>query len=427
MTVPSTPPPPAPRVSGTLRGASATLLRLLVVVVALYVALRVIGMVRDVLVALFIALVFAALGRPLSQRLSQVMPKWLAVLATFIVAILIAGGAITFVVTSVANSWGTLSSDVQDGVRRLQTWLQTGPLHLTHAQLSQVAAKATAWLSTHGGSIAAGLLGNVSSVLGVLTAVATALFASIFFITSGPTIWDWLVGWLPVRAQVRTDQAGRIAWTTFAGYTRGIVLVAVADAILVGAGLFILQVPLAPALMVVVFIGAFIPVIGAPVATWFAALVTLATKGPWEALIVLGLSVVAGEIDGHVFQPFIMGREVSLHPLAIVLVVAIGTTTAGFLGALVAVPIAAVSYAVIKYLAGRDVAHPLVADPAGDQAGPPAGSPLRAPGVSDTATGPMALRSGGPPASPVGGQVVGGVVGAAAERRADGPPVADHA
>ena len=175
---------------------------------------------------------------------------------------------------------------------------------------------------------------------------------------SGPSIWQWLVDWVPVRVRDTFDTCGQLAWRTMAGYGRGMVVVALCDAFLVFIGLTILQVPLAPALAAVVFMGAFIPVIGAPIATFLAALVALATKGPVTALLVVALTIVVGSFDGDVMQPLVMGKAVSLHPLAIVTIIAAGALTFGVIGALIAIPIASSIYVILKYLTGRDPDHP---------------------------------------------------------------------
>jgi predicted PurR-regulated permease PerM len=154
-----------------------------------------------------------------------------------------------------------------------------------------------------------------------------------------------------VRTQV--DDCGQAGWQTLSGYTRGIIIIAFFDGLLVGIGLVILGVPLAAALAVVVMFGALIPVIGAPIATLFAAVVALATEGLWTALLVVALTVVVGSFDGDILQPLIMGHAVQLHPLAIVSVIAFGTLSFGIMGALLAVPIAGTVYSIAKYLTGR--------------------------------------------------------------------------
>ena len=182
---------------------------------------------------------------------------------------------------------------------------------------------------------------------------------------------------MPRRIQEPVDVSGHMAWDAIAGYTRGIVIVAFADAVLVFIGLTILQVPLAPALSALVFLGAFIPVIGAPIATFFAAIVALAERGPVVALLVVLLTVVVGSFDGDVLQPLVMGKAVSLHPLAIVFAIAAGGIAMGIVGALIAVPVAGAIYKVAKYLTGRDPEHPFP-DP-----GPP-GPVVQASGLAES-------------------------------------------
>ena len=150
------------------------------------------------------------------------------------------------------------------------------------------------------------------------------MFCSLFFLHSGERLWGWVLGQLPVR-RPRWDAAGRAGWMAFAGYTRGVVIVAVSNATLVGIALFLLKVPLALPLTLLVLLGAFIPLIGAPIALWIATLVALAGRGPLTALAVLVLIVVIGQIEGHVLHPVIMSRAVKLHPVVVAVSVASGT------------------------------------------------------------------------------------------------------
>jgi predicted PurR-regulated permease PerM len=193
---------------------------------------------------------------------------------------------------------------------------------------------------------------------------------------------------MPTRSRPYVNTAGELGWDSLSGYTRGVVVVALCDSILVFIGLVILQVPMAPALAAIVFFGAFIPVIGAPIATFFAAIVALAERGPIIALLVIGLTVVVGSFDGDVMQPLVMGKAVSLNPLAIIILIAIGSILLGIIGALVAVPIGAAVYRVMKYLTGRDPDHPL-----------PGESPPTPDSPADAAPADTAAASDNPPAA----------------------------
>ena len=189
------------------------------------------------------------------------------------------------------------------------------------------------------------------------------IFGVIFFMLARASIWAWVISWMPTKARPYVDTSGHLAWESLAGYTRGTVIVARCDAIRVFIGLLSLPVPMAPALAAIVFFGAFIPVIGAPIATFFAAIVALAERGPIIALLVIALTVVVGSFDGDVMQPLVMGKAVSLNPLAIIILIAIGSILLGIIGALVAVPIGASIYRVLKYLTNRDPDHPLPGHP----------------------------------------------------------------
>jgi predicted PurR-regulated permease PerM len=213
-----------------------------------------------------------------------------------------------------------------------------------------------------GKKVATGALGDALGAVGSIGTLVIAgsvfIFGVIFFMLTPSKIWEWLISWMPTSIAPRIDTAGRIAWESIAGYTRGIIIVALCDSILVFVGLAVMRVPLAPALAAVVFIGAFIPVIGAPVATFFAAIVALAERGPLIALLVVLLTIVVGSFDGDVLQPLVMGKAVNLHPLAIVFAIAAGSIVLGIVGALVAVPIAGAVYGIAKYVTNRDPEHP---------------------------------------------------------------------
>jgi predicted PurR-regulated permease PerM len=179
----------------------------------------------------------------------------------------------------------------------------------------------------------------------VLTGFVLAVFCSVFFLASGDRIWTWLLTQTGAGGH-RWDSAARAGWATFAGYTRGIVIIAATNAILVCVALLILRVPLALPLALLTFFAAFIPLIGSPIALFVATLVALAARGPLIALVVLGLIVVIGQIEGHLLHPMVMSRAVNLHPLAVALAVASGTVLAGVIGAVVAVPLIAVTWTV---------------------------------------------------------------------------------
>lgn len=350
-------------VPDTLRTLAGITWRILILLAGLVVAGFVLNIIFPVVFALFFALLMTAWTQPLMNLLHRKLPKVLSM----VIALLVIGSAVIMIVGGVVRSsigeGPKLVASVQSGIATIEDWLKTGPLQLTDANINNLLSQAETW----GKTVAGGLLGDVVGALGSLGTIVVAasvfFYAVVFFLLTPTQIWNWLVSWMPRRVQTPVDVSGHMAWDAISGYTRGIVVVAFCDALLVFIGLTIMQVPLAPALSALVFIGAFIPVIGAPIATFFAAIVALAERGPLIALLVIGLTVVVGSFDGDVLQPLVMGKAVSLHPLAIVFAIAAGSIAMGIVGALIAVPIAGAIYKVAKYLSGRDPDNPFPAPP----------------------------------------------------------------
>ncbi len=345
-------------IPGTLRTLAGITWRVLVLLAGLAVVVVIFGAIFPVVFALFFAMLVTAWTQPVMNLIHRVLPKVISmILALFLIVTAIL--AILYVVISSSISEGPkLLASLKSGLAELEDWLQKGPLKLSDEDLNNVMSQASSYGETAAKGIAGEILGSVSSLGTLVIAGSVFLFGVIFFLLQPEKIWNWFVGWLPKGIEEPVNVSGTIAWGSISGYTRGIVVIAFFDATLVFIGLTILQVPLAPALSAVVFLGAFIPVIGAPIATFFAAVVALAERGPLIALLVIVLTVIVGSFDGDVMQPLVMGKAVSLHPLAIILAIAAGSIALGIVGALIAVPIAGAVYGVAKYLTGRDPDNP---------------------------------------------------------------------
>jgi predicted PurR-regulated permease PerM len=316
------------------------------------------GRIFPVVFALFFAMLVTAWASPVMKLLNKFLPK---VVSMILALLLIAAGILTILYVVISSSVAEgpkLVTSIKSGISEIEKWLQEGPLKLTDERLAALITEAQSYGETAAKGVGEGLLASMGSVGTLVIAGSVFLFGVIFFMLTPNKIWDWFVGWLPKGIEEPVNVAGGIAWGAISGYTRGIVIIALADATLVFIGLTILQVPLAPALAAIVFLGAFIPVIGAPIATFFAAIVALAERGPVIALLVIVLTVIVGSFDGDVLQPLVMGKAVSLHPLAIILAIAAGSIALGIVGALIAVPIAGAVYGVAKYLTGRDPDNP---------------------------------------------------------------------
>src|SRR6185312_2739792 len=242
-------------------------------------------------------------------------------------------GVFTWAGTSVAGESDTLGNDFRGGVDRIEVWLEGKPFHVDPHTLDNLQGKLTSYLEAHRTTLINQALNGAGRIVDVLTVLALAVFCSIFFTSSGDRMWHWFQEQMPAGLRPVWARCGNTAWRTFAGYTRGIILVAAANAIMVGVSLWLLGVPLVLPLTILEFTASFIPLAGSPIAMAVATVVALASKGVTTAVVVLG------QIEGHVLQPFVMGWAVRLHPVAVAVSVIAGTISAGLLGAVVAVPL----------------------------------------------------------------------------------------
>jgi len=309
---------------------------------------------RTLMMALFFAVLTAAWLMPLTNALARRIPRPLAAVTALVLFLLATALVFVFIGVQAVNQWDGLGRAFTEGVEGFNSWLQQGPLGMTEADVTSAYESVMQFIQSSGGDIALGVLSGLSSVVSLATAAAAALFVLIFMLIEPHRMFGWLVRWLPARNREVIGSSIRIGWTAFSQYSIGVLLVALSNAIVVTIALLLLGVPLAIPLGVIVFFGAFIPYIGAPVAMFLAAFVALVTDGPLAGAIVVALIFIIGQIEGNVLQPLIMGRSVNLHPVSIVLVTAIFAAYFGLLGALVGVPITASVYGVMKYLRPTD-------------------------------------------------------------------------
>lgn len=347
-----------PGVPQTLQNAAGITWRILVLLAGLAVVGIILGRIFPVVLALFLAMLVTAWTSPVMNLLNRWLPKVLAMILALVLIIAAIMTILFIVVRSTISESSKLVSSLQSGLSDIRGWLKDGPLGLTDEAVNNLFTQAESWGQTAAKGFLSSAAGELSNLGTVIIAGSVFLFGVIFFLLTPDKIWGWVISWLPRSMESAVDTSGRIAWGAISGYTRGIVIIALADATLVFIGLTVMQVPLAPALAAVVFFGAFIPVIGAPIATFFAAVVALAERGPTIAILVILLTVVVGSFDGDVLQPLVMGKAVSLHPLAIIFAIAAGSIALGIVGALIAVPIAGAVYGVAKFVTGRDPDHP---------------------------------------------------------------------
>lgn len=334
-----------------LRVGAAYAWRLILVGIVVYGLFTILGRFQLVAVALFLAFVITAVLRPVTDLLNHVLPRPLCVALALVGSILVLLGLFALVGNAVAGESAKLAGEFRGGIHQIERWLQRPPFRLSPGRLAELQRQVMHYLSTHRGSLLSSAASGLGRVVEVVTGIALALFSSVFFIHSGDRLWGWArEQLLPAGAREGWDRAGRAAWHTFAGYTRGIIIVAATNAVLVGVALLVLRVPLALPLALLEFFAAFVPLVGSPVALAVATVVALAGRGPVTAALVLALIVVIGQLEGHVLHPLVMSWAVRLHPLVVAVSVIAGSIVAGVIGAVVAVPLISVIWAVLRAL-----------------------------------------------------------------------------
>ncbi|WP_406040287.1 AI-2E family transporter [Micromonospora sp. NBC_00898] len=339
-----------------LRIAAAWSWRLIVVGVVTWGLLRIVGTIRIVIIPLAVALLLSALLAPaVGWLLKARFPRSLATGVVLVGGLAAVIGTLTLVVNEFIQGVPELSEKSSQGVRQIQNWLKTGPLHLSDSQLNRYIDEAQGWINGNTEKFTSGALSTAATLAEVLTGTILVLFATFFFLRDGSRIWRFLVRLLPVAARWKVDDAGRASWSTLGAYVRATVLVAFIDAVGIGIFLVVFDIPFAFPLAALVFLGAFIPIVGAALSGVVAVLVALVDSGPIKALIILGVVIGVQQVEGHVLQPLIMGRAVAIHPLAVIIGIAAGVVLAGITGALVAVPLIAVLNTAVRRLAARTV------------------------------------------------------------------------
>ena len=331
------------RVPSWLATGAAWSWRLLLLAIAIYLISRLLGILYVVVVPCIAALLLTALLQPLTSRLRRAgLPALAATWVTLLIALIVVGGLITLVANRVSADYPTLLAETKHTTAQVQSWLAGPPFHVKNNNIQKYLNNIPSYLSKHkslvegtvvtGGKIASEFFGGL----------VLMLFVTFFLVKDGDRIWNWLIGAMRTDTARRMDRAGHASWLVVVYYMRGTVLVAAIHAIVVGVALWIMGVPLAVPLAVLVFLAAFVPLVGLLAAGALAIVVTLATKGWVDAVVLLGILIIEDQLEAHLLQPQVVGKMIRLHPLAVILSLAAGGILAGIPGAVVAVPIVAV-------------------------------------------------------------------------------------
>jgi putative heme transporter len=338
-----------------VRKAAAWAWRLLVILAAALALLWVVEKLEVIVVPVLLALMISALLVPAVDWIDRRgLPRGVAVTLVLLLGFAIFGGILTFVIIQFVDGLPDLTEQVTRSIESTRRWLIEGPLHLRGEQISNAGNAAIQALHNNQSKLTSGALATAATVTEIVTAALLALLTLIFFLYGGRNIWHYVTKIFPVEARERVREAGRAGYGSLIGYVRATFLVALTDAAGVGAGLAFMGIPLALPLASLVFLGAFIPLVGAVIAGSLSIVVALLSKGIVYALLTLILLIVVNQIETHLLQPLVMGRAVSIHPLAVVLAISAGGVLAGIVGALLAVPTVAFLNNAIQVLLAPD-------------------------------------------------------------------------
>jgi putative heme transporter len=352
-------PPAADRadqwVSPLVRASAAWAWRLLVLLAAAYVLLQILFRFGVVVVPVALALVITALLLPAVDFLDRYgAARGGAVAFVLVLGLAVFGGILAFVVNQFVEGAPLLVEQVTRSIEGTRDWLINGPAKLSGDQINRAVDTFTDALQTHQTQLTSGALSTAGTLVEILGGALLLLFTMIFFLLGGRSIWQFVTRLVPDEHRARVREAGAAGFHSLAGYARATSLVAFVDAVSIGAGLAIMGIPLALPLASLIFLGAFVPVVGALITGFLAVIVALLAKGFIYALITLGLIVAVMQLEAHVLQPLVMGRAVSIHPLAVVLGLTAGGVLAGIIGALLAVPAIAFFNSFVRVLTAEN-------------------------------------------------------------------------
>ncbi|MFC6085145.1 AI-2E family transporter [Sphaerisporangium aureirubrum] len=338
------------RVPAVLAALASWSWRLIVIGVVIYFSAQILVHLSFVALPVAIALLLSALLYPLTRQFLRLglRPIW-ATWATLLLSFAAIGGLGVIIGTRANDEFPRLVGQVQNTAREVENWLLTGPFHLQRAQLTGIVDELARQANAQRSAITTTLLSTAATFVQVLASIVLLLFITFFMLKDGDKIWSWFLRAFGSVAP-RVDRAGRAAWVTLSQYIHGTVIVAAIHGLVIGIVLFGMGVPLWAPLAVMIFLASFIPIVGIFFAGGLAALVTLGAKGVVYALVFVGILLIEQQLENHVLQPLIVGRAVQFHPLAIIMVLAVGGILGGIAGAAIAVPVAAVVYRALPAL-----------------------------------------------------------------------------
>ncbi|MGX1159994.1 putative PurR-regulated permease PerM [Arthrobacter sp. SLBN-100] len=335
---------------GRVATRSAQVLLILTVAVAsVYALMQIKLLVIPILIALILA---AAIGPFVNMLRRRGLPGGVATGIAFVALLALLAGISAVIYLSVRNEWGELARQASSGLDQLEQFLLTGPVPIEQEQLDQAREGIVQFASSS--QVRSGAITGLSVVTEFIAGASLMVVILFFFLKDGAKIWNFLLRPFSGRREAKLRRVGSRTLEVLGGYVRGTAIVALVDTVAIGAALLILQVPLAFPLAIIIFITAFIPLVGATIAGILAALVALVANGPVVALIVVAVVVAVNQLEGDLLQPVVMGKSLQLHALVILMALTAGTILAGIVGAVLSVPLAAVVWAIIQVWTAED-------------------------------------------------------------------------
>lgn len=315
---------------------------LLVIITGITVAGFVAIQMAEIVIPFLAGLILSALLVPMSSFLQcHRWPKSLAVITVWVIVLGSLTGLIFLIVFQVRNDLSAIQDQIGVSLEAARKYLATQPFGLTDDKINAFVTSSGQWIQDHGAGLRSGAAEVGSTTAHVLEGILIVLFVTLFALLDGRRIWNWAVQIWPQKSHQRILAAGEAGWKTLTSFIRIQLVVAASDAIGIGVGALILGVPLAVPIATVVFLGAFVPFVGAIVGGVFAVGLALLFKGWISAVIMLGVVILVQLIESHVLHPWLTGSRVNIHPLAVILGVTGGAALAGIAGAFFAVPVIA--------------------------------------------------------------------------------------
>jgi predicted PurR-regulated permease PerM len=366
----------APRddaVPAWLRKAGAVSWRLLAVAAAVIAVLYLLSILRVVVLPVIVAVLATTLLLPAVNALKRRrMPEGAAAGLVMLGAALVLIGVLAAIAPSIGGQADELGTGVQDGVRQVSDVLADEPFNLSEAEIQDRVDQGLQRLRENSGPLTHGVQTGAILLGEIITGLILTVLLTFFFLKDGERMWRWITSFVGAERRDAWDEVGGRVYVALGGYVRGIALVGLVDALLIGIALLIIGVPLIVPLMVLTFLGAFLPLIGAFLAGLAAVLIALVSNGVVAALLVLGAIILVQQVEGHLLYPLLMGRTVHLHPAVIILALGVGGIVAGLIGVFLAVPVAGVLSVILSYVRREPPPESPVADasPPASQAAP---------------------------------------------------------